>query len=61
VGVYRRVGYKLGAWRDVGWWQRALAADDGRAPSEPIDLDAVQARQDWSVLVGRGEAVVAAE
>jgi phosphinothricin acetyltransferase len=61
VGVYRRVGYKLGAWRDVGWWQRALAADDGRAPSEPIDLDAVQERQDWSVLVGRGEAVVAAE
>lgn len=25
VGVYREVGYKLGAWRDVGWWQRLLA------------------------------------
>jgi phosphinothricin acetyltransferase len=24
IGVYRRVGYKLGAWRDVGWWQRQL-------------------------------------
>ena len=21
VGVFRDVGYKLGAWRDVGWWQ----------------------------------------
>ncbi len=21
VGVYRAVGYKLGAWHDVGWWQ----------------------------------------
>jgi L-amino acid N-acyltransferase YncA len=21
VGMYRHVGYKLGAWRDVGWWQ----------------------------------------
>jgi phosphinothricin acetyltransferase len=21
IGVYRAVGYKLGAWRDVGWWQ----------------------------------------
>ena len=24
IGVYRRVGFKLGAWRDVGWWQRTL-------------------------------------
>jgi len=24
VGVYREVGYKLGAWHDVGWWQRLL-------------------------------------
>jgi phosphinothricin acetyltransferase len=24
VGVYRAVGYKLGAWRDVGWWQLEL-------------------------------------
>jgi len=25
VGVFEEVGYKLGAWRDVGWWQRRLA------------------------------------
>jgi phosphinothricin acetyltransferase len=24
LGVFREVGYKLGAWRDVGWWQRLL-------------------------------------
>ena len=24
VGMYRGVGYKLGAWRDVGWWQYDL-------------------------------------
>lgn len=24
VGVYREVGFKLGQWRDVGWWQRIL-------------------------------------
>lgn len=24
LGVYRQVGYKLGAWHDVGWWQRVL-------------------------------------
>ena len=30
-GVYRAVGWKLGAWHDVGWWQRSL----GDAESEP--------------------------
>lgn len=25
VGVYRRIGFKLGAWWDVGWWQCDLA------------------------------------
>jgi phosphinothricin acetyltransferase len=29
VGVFRDVGYKLGAWRDVGWWQYALGSDAG--------------------------------
>lgn len=24
VGIYREVGWKLGGWRDVGWWQRRL-------------------------------------
>jgi L-amino acid N-acyltransferase YncA len=24
VGVYREIGFKLGAYHDVGWWQRLL-------------------------------------
>ncbi len=24
VGIYAQVGYKLGAWHDVGWWQGSL-------------------------------------
>jgi L-amino acid N-acyltransferase YncA len=35
VGVYRRIGFKLGAWRDVGWWQRELAPQTDHAPEEP--------------------------
>jgi len=36
VGVYRRVGFKRGAWHDVGWWQLSLAdSDDGAEPPEP--------------------------
>ena len=35
VGIYRAIGYKLGAWRDVGWWQLPLAGRGpaGRAPA----------------------------
>jgi L-amino acid N-acyltransferase YncA len=29
VGTYRRVGWKLGRWHDVAWYQRPLAEDDG--------------------------------
>jgi phosphinothricin acetyltransferase len=40
VGVYRDVGYKAGAWRDVGWWGRPLAllADP---PAEPLPFPAL--------------------
>jgi len=34
VGTYRRIGYKLGAWHDVAWFQRPLA-DTGDPPPEP--------------------------
>ena len=39
VGVYRGVGFKRGAWRDVGWW--ALRLGDGAAPDPPRTLDEV--------------------
>jgi len=33
IGIYRNVGFKFGAWRDVGWWQREL-----REPTEPTAI-----------------------
>jgi L-amino acid N-acyltransferase YncA len=35
VGIYRRIGWKAGAWRDVGWWQLDLVAPAPGAPAEP--------------------------
>lgn len=35
VGVYRRIGYKHGAWHDVAWMQRRLASGND-PPSEPL-------------------------
>ena len=37
IGVYERVGYKLGAWHDVAWYGLRLA-DPGGVPPEPIPL-----------------------
>jgi phosphinothricin acetyltransferase len=38
VGVYPGVGYKLGAWRDTGWWQLALqpAVPSPAEPTAPL-------------------------
>jgi phosphinothricin acetyltransferase len=35
VGVYRRIGWKAGAWRDVAWVQRAIGPEDDAPPSDP--------------------------
>jgi L-amino acid N-acyltransferase YncA len=45
VGVYRGVGYKLGAWHDVGWWQLALR---DRVPEPPPPRSPLQAQRDPS-------------
>jgi phosphinothricin acetyltransferase len=43
VGVYRRVGYKLGAWHDVAWYCLRLSEPAGQPP-EPIPLPGVDGR-----------------
>lgn len=35
IGVYPRVGFKKGSWRDVGWWSRPLQVF-GVEPSTPL-------------------------
>jgi len=37
LGTYRDVGYKLGAWHDVGWWQKILSDTPG-VPDDPVPL-----------------------
>ena len=32
VGVYRRIGWKFGAWHDVAWMQRALGVEHDAPP-----------------------------
>jgi phosphinothricin acetyltransferase len=54
IGVYREWA-TLGAWRDVGWWQRLTALET--PPGQPLNLKAVQGRPDWNSLVAIGESI----
>lgn len=51
VGIYSRVGYKLGAWHDVGWWQRDLLPRGGE-PRPPVTLAEVRDTPEFRVALG---------
>lgn len=36
--VFRDIGFKAGAWRDVGWWELALQEKRSIPPEEPLAL-----------------------
>jgi phosphinothricin acetyltransferase len=55
IGVYRNVGYKLGAWRDVGWWQLALC-EPPRQPIGPVAIGELEAAVVDAILEGRAAA-----
>lgn len=57
LGVYRHVGYKLGAWHDVGWWQLAIR-ERVLSPQKPLDLRALLDRPDWDAFLARGMSVI---
>ena len=60
LGVYERVGFKLGAWHDVGWWQLALKSH-AESPDEPLALTSILHRPDWERLVTSGERFIRAK
>ncbi len=41
VGVYHAVGFKAGAWHDVGWYERRLRPPT-EAPGEPLPVHVVE-------------------
>jgi phosphinothricin acetyltransferase len=57
IGVYRGVGYKLGRWCDVGWWQRALG-ERPRSPRSPLAIAALARQPGWEGMLRRGESLV---
>ncbi len=49
VGIYYHVGYKAGAWHDVGWWQGVLRepSDDPPSPRSLLDVAAITTWDGW--------------
>jgi phosphinothricin acetyltransferase len=54
VGVYPAVGFKLGRWCDVGWWQLELAPRVAPPPGEPLPVEAARQLPGWRALVPDG-------
>ncbi|MFI5317307.1 MAG: arsinothricin resistance N-acetyltransferase ArsN1 family B [Myxococcota bacterium] len=61
VGVYPAVGYKLGAWHDVGWWQRALRPP-ARGPAEPLNIATARShaatQTEWKLVLEDGQRLL---
>jgi L-amino acid N-acyltransferase YncA len=47
VGVYQKVGFKMGQWHDVGWWRLALQSDWGE-PKSLVPFPRLRSKIDWS-------------
>jgi L-amino acid N-acyltransferase YncA len=54
VGVYRSVGFKRGAWHDVGWWQLPLRERTG-TPDPLRSLAEAQRDPEWGRALAAGE------
>jgi L-amino acid N-acyltransferase YncA len=53
VGVYRRIGYKMGGWHDVGWYQVEIQPASERPP-DPRSIRELVDMPEWHDAVKRG-------
>lgn len=55
VGVYHKVGFKLGRWHDVGWWELPIHEEDH--PPSPLKTPAeIQGTEAWERALRTGVA-----
>ncbi|WP_254546396.1 arsinothricin resistance N-acetyltransferase ArsN1 family B [Halomarina pelagica] len=55
IGVWEAVGFKHGAWHDVGWFRRALG-ERPPEPDPPLSVAAAREREWWDEALRAGEA-----
>lgn len=54
VGVYPGVGYKLGAWHDVGWWGLELQSKPAGQPPAPLGPDVLRTHPGYRTALHSG-------
>jgi phosphinothricin acetyltransferase len=59
IGVFPGEGFKLGAWRDVGWWGRALCPETAE-PTEPLPIRIVRESDATVAALAAGERLLRA-
>jgi phosphinothricin acetyltransferase len=57
LGIYQRVGHKLGAWHDVGWWALDLQPRPA-TPPPPRPLSALLDTAEWRDAVAAGQVLL---
>jgi phosphinothricin acetyltransferase len=57
VGVYRRVGHKLGVWHDVGWWALDLEPRPA-SPMPPRLAAALRETTEWQAALAAGQLLL---
>jgi phosphinothricin acetyltransferase len=57
LAVYPRVGYKLGEWRDVGWWELDLRTAEGE-PAEPTSIRTLLGTPAMAAAIAEGEKLL---
>ena len=58
VGVYRGVGYKIGRWLDVGWWQLSLQSEYDNPP-RPQAIGAIRESDGVAAALAAGQRLLA--
>jgi len=58
IGVFPAVGYKLGAWHDVGWWRLELQ-DPGVKPDGPLTVEEASRLPGWPEAIRAGNDHIA--
>jgi L-amino acid N-acyltransferase YncA len=58
IGVYPAVGWKLGAWHDVGWWQLPLRERRG-APPALLSMEELRRAPAWEAALAEGARLLA--
>jgi L-amino acid N-acyltransferase YncA len=53
VGVYRHIGYKMGGWHDVGWYQAEIQPSSDH-PADPRSIHEIVETPEWHDAVARG-------